>query len=93
VEFAPILEWLQKADTRNWSTARRDIFREIVDGRKKARDKAEKEMREAIEARIVEDYNYIAGIPTFFMDPRSMPEARAKYMPGQEKILKQNGAI
>jgi hypothetical protein len=91
VEFAVILEWLQKADTRNWSMARRNLFRDIVDTREKARKKAEEDVREAITTRIVEDYNYIAGIPTFFMDPKSMPEARAKLMPGQEKILKQNG--
>lgn len=93
VEPSWVLEWLQKADTRNWSAANRDLFREIVEGRKKQKEKAEEELREAVGVRVGEDYNYIMGIKTFFMDPRSMPVSKTTHTPGQEKILKQDGLI
>jgi hypothetical protein len=92
VIYDRVIEWLLKADTRNWHWQDKDLFREIMNGRAKAEEQSKKEMRDAIEDRILEDYNYIAGIPTFFMDPTSMPEARAKYRPGQEEILRNSGS-
>lgn len=92
VVYDRVLEWLIKADTRNWHWQDKDLFRTIMDGHNKRQEEARKEFRDRIEAAVLEDYNYIAGVPTFFMDPTSMPEARARHMPGQAEILKATGA-
>lgn len=91
VVYDRLLEWLIKADTRNWHWQDKDLFREIMNGHERREREAKKEFRERVEAAVLEDYNYIAGIPTFFMDPTTMPEWRGKYRPGQEEILKRSG--
>lgn len=81
VVYDRVMEWLIKADTRNWHWQDKDLFREIMDGDKRRKEEARKEFREQIESAILEDYNYIAGIPTFFMDPTTMPIGRAGSLP------------
>lgn len=77
VIYDTLLNWLLKADTRHWSNHRRgDLFKKYVENREKQAAKTEKEFENAMQDRIVEDYNYIAGIKTFFMDPTSMPLAK-----------------
>lgn len=86
------LEWLIKADTRNWNGRIKIFSARLWTDITNARKRPGKNLRDRIEAAVLEDYNYIAGIPTFFMDPTSMPEARARHMPGQAEILKATGA-
>lgn len=93
VFYDRIMEWLLKADTRNWYGEKRDLFRELVSGREQSKLKAKREFRNTLEASIGEDFNFIRGIKTFFMDPRSMPERMTRVKPGHEAMLRQFGAI
>lgn len=87
------MEWLQKADTRNWNMQNKDLFREIMKSHEEEKLAAQKSFKDKVEDRILEDYNYIAGIKTFFMDPSSMPQRVTTYMPGQEQALKAKGLV
>lgn len=87
------MEWLQRADTRNWNWQNKSLFREIMRQEKEESEAAKKDFNQKIQDRVLEDYNYIRGIKTFFMDPSSMPQRVSTYIPGQEKILKQAGVI
>lgn len=93
VVYDRAMEWLQKADTRNWNMQNKDLFRTIMDRERKEKEAAEKDFRNKIEDRVLEDYNYIRGIKTFFMDPKSMPQRVSTYMPGQEEILRSQGVL
>lgn len=93
VIYDRVLEWLQKADTRNWNMQNKNLFREIMKREEEEKATARKSFHDKIEDRVLEDYNYIRGIKTFFMDPASMPQRVTTYMPEQEKILKNSGAI
>ena len=93
VIYDRVMKWLQRADTRNWNMQTKDLFREIMKREEDEKRAREKSFRDKIEDRILEDYNYIAGIKTFFMDPSSMPQRVTTYMPEQERLLKGAGAI
>lgn len=84
------LHLLRRADTRLWPLEERMKLFDQEDEEDEKR--LERQLKEEVGTRIKEDYNYIAGIPTFFMGS-GMQVGRAKYMPGQEKILKAAGAI
>lgn len=84
------LDMLRRADTRLWPLAERMKLFDKED--EDAEKKMEENLREEVGARIKEDYNYIAGIPTFFMGS-GMEVGRARYLPMQEKLLKARGAI
>jgi hypothetical protein len=93
VSYDRCMEWLQKADTRNWHWANRDLFQDCIRGRKQIQEESSRKIREHVEAAIVEDYRYINGVPTFFMDPSNMPEARTTFRPGQKELLRKGGHI
>lgn len=93
VIYDRVMEWLQRADTRNWNMQNKDLFREIMKRETEEKEALKKEFRNKIEDRVLEDYNYINGIKTFFMDPKSMPQRVTTYMPGQEEILRKAGAL
>lgn len=73
VVYDRAMEWLLKADTRNWSWANKSLFREIMKRDEAEREARKKEFAKSVEDHVCEDYNYISGIKTFFMDPSSMP--------------------
>ena len=73
VVYDRAMEWLLKADTRNWSWQNKSLFREIMKRDEAEREARKKEFAKDIEDHVCEDYNYISGIKTFFMDPSSMP--------------------
>ncbi|MDD2998940.1 MAG: hypothetical protein PHV05_07735 [Candidatus Riflebacteria bacterium] len=84
------LDLLRRTDTRLWPLEdRMKLFDKEDEDFEKHQ---EKELKDYVGAVIHEDYNYIAGIPTFFMGP-DMQVGRARYRPEQERILKKYGAI
>jgi hypothetical protein len=92
VVYDTLLGWLLKADTRNWP-GRFDLYQEIMDSRERVQKDSEAKTREALHTAIVEDYEYIAGVKTFFMDPSSMPQRVTTRLPRQAEILKKMGEI
>jgi hypothetical protein len=84
------LDLLRRADTRLWPLEDRMKLFDKEDEEDEKR--LERELKEEVGTRIKEDYTYIAGIPTFFMGS-GMKVGRARYMPGQEKMLKAAGVI
>jgi hypothetical protein len=63
-----VMEFLQRADTRKWPLEER---MKVYDRERKEKvERDEKEFSEYVQTTIKEDYNYIAGIPTFFMNPK-----------------------
>lgn len=67
VSLHVIMEWLSLADTRNWPLEER--MKLYDKEREKEKERAAKEFSETVRTNIVEDYSYIANIPTFFMNP------------------------
>jgi len=80
------VEILQKCDVRLWPLEARMAMFDREDA--EARESKEREMSERRKTIVMEDYNYLFGVPTFFMDPSSMPEARSKMRPSQERAYK-----
>jgi hypothetical protein len=69
-----VINWLNQADTRKWPMHERlKALRQGRDAEAKAREDA---AYNELETRMLEDYNHIAGIPTFFFG-KNMPMARA----------------
>jgi hypothetical protein len=59
-------------DTRHWSEQRRkNLFKTITSSREEQVEKSRKYFKERAKNKILEDYNYIAGIKTFFMNPKA----------------------
>lgn len=86
-----VLEWLLEADTRRWPM--QDRVKLYIDEHKKETQRRDREQKEFRKAVIMEDYDYIAGIKTFFMDPRSMPVHVTTRTPYQEKAAKALGVM
>lgn len=63
-----VMEFLQRADTRKWPLEERMKIYDKERNDKVERD--EKAFSDYVQTTIKEDYNYIAGIPTFFMNPK-----------------------
>lgn len=95
-QFLPIstdrlVNLVNRADTRKWPLPDR-----VKIWHKKNQEEKEEVKRDARNenvSRIIDDYNYIAGIKTFFMDPKSMPERVTTYTPAQRETLKRWGKI
>lgn len=86
-----VVDLVHRADTRKWPLHERlKIMRKQRDD-----DKNEmiKNFRDATMARITDDWNYINGTKTYFMDPLSMPQRMTTYTPYQERELKRMGAL
>lgn len=66
-----IISKLQMMDTRNWNHGRKEnLYENIVKAREDRAEKTHEHFKEDMSSRIVEDYNYIAGIRTFFANPQ-----------------------
>ena len=63
-----VMEFLQRADTRKWPLHER--FKLYDKEWKQRVERTELEFSDEIQSKILEDYRYIAGIPTFFMNPK-----------------------
>jgi hypothetical protein len=86
-----LIDLINRADTRKWPLKDR-----LKLWKKKSQEEVEavrKKNRDFTESVLIEDYRYINGIPTFFMDPRSMPQWKSTFTPYQEKILRRDGHI
>lgn len=82
------IKLLRMADTRYWPLEERMKLFDKED--EKEEKQIQEEVKDYVGSVIKEEYNYIAGIPTFFMGD-SMKVHRARYRPGQETILKAKG--
>jgi hypothetical protein len=70
-----LMNWLHCADTRKWPLEERmKLYDKEWDEAKAAK---EREFSEGLRSIIVDDYNYIADIPTFFMNPAIHHRAKA----------------
>ncbi len=84
------LEILRKADNRLWPLKDRVALFSKEEEEEEA--KMKQDLQEHVRDVFMDDYTRIMGVPTFFMGP-SMQESKAKYRPGQEKLLKKSGII
>ena len=62
-----VIAWLKRADTRNWPMQDRIKVWDKEDAEELER--AEKKDSDLLQAMIIEDYDHIAGIKTFFQNP------------------------
>lgn len=91
--FPLVWDWLYRhiclSDTRKHPMMQR--IKDMREERDLEQRRSMNAVRQKIADSIIDDYHYFADIPTFFMGP-NMPEARAKYRPSQERILKNGRA-
>jgi hypothetical protein len=83
------LEILKRCDVRLWPLEDRMALFDKED--EAAMASKERELSEHRRTIMTEDYNYIFDVPTFFMDPTSMPEWKRKFRPSQERAAKRMG--
>jgi len=84
-----VVDLLKRADTRLWPLEDRMALFDRQD--RQEEESKTRALRDHVSTVIMEDYHYIAGIPTFFFGD-GMEVARATYRPGQAEMLKRQGA-
>ncbi len=87
IHYNQVLEWLQRADVR--LHPQRDLFREIVLAKEERSNAAKKKVADAIYDSIIDDWRYMAGHKSFFMDPKSMPQWVSTMRPSQAQMFDQ----
>ncbi len=86
-----LMELLHMADTRKWPLPERlKAYRERWDADKAAK---EREFRNTVADFYIDNAPYMTSCSRFFMDPKSMPEWKSKFMPSQERVLRKWGVI
>jgi len=90
VVYDTLLSWLLKADTRHWPE-RFDLFEQIMAAREDHQKAGEGALEEGVRTLIKEDYNYLCGTRTFFMDPTSMPRRTSTLPPHVQESLRRQG--
>ena len=80
-----VVDWLHKANTQHWPLELRMAAFDKQDAEERASNK--RAFDAMVADKIMEDYHYIAGIPTFFFGP-DMPVGRATFTPAQQRMLK-----
>lgn len=90
IVFDTLMNWLLKADTRHWPE-RYDMFEEIMKARKERETAGDGALQETVKTLINEDYNYLKGTRTFFMDPSSMPRRTSTLPPHVQESLRKKG--
>ncbi|MFH0960440.1 MAG: hypothetical protein V1897_17250 [Pseudomonadota bacterium] len=86
-----LVDLINRSDTRKWPLPER--VKIWAKKNQDEKDEVKRDARNDTMAQITDDYNYIAGIKTFFMDPKSMPERVTTYTPAQRETLKRWGQI
>lgn len=85
------IEFLHSIDTRKWPLKER--VRLMREQNAKEREEIENGVLRKIHDHVSDNEIYFSSSERFFMDPKSMPEWKTKYMPSQERVLKRIGAI
>jgi len=85
------IEFLHSIDTRKWPLKERvKIMRQERDAEIAAQ---EKRRRDFIHDHVADNEIYFSSSERFFMDPKSCPEWKTKYMPSQERVLRSRGQL